>query len=83
MASKLNPYISFQNNAREAMEFYKGVFGGKLTMSTFKEFNASQYPKMDHLIMHAELEADNGIKFMAADTPDGMTFNPGDNIGMS
>ncbi len=27
MASRLNPYISFAGNAREAMEFYKGVFG--------------------------------------------------------
>jgi len=83
MTSQLNPYLSFQNNAREAMDFYRSVFGGKLTMSTFKEFNVSQDPKMDNLIMHAELEADNGIKFMAADTPEGMTFNPGDNIRMS
>jgi PhnB protein len=83
MTSKLNPYLSFQNNAREAMEFYRSVFGGKLTMSTFKDFNVSQDPKMENLIMHAELEADNGIKFMAADTPEGMTFNSGDNIRMS
>ena len=32
MQSKLNPYISFENNTRQAMEFYKDVFGGKLTM---------------------------------------------------
>ena len=29
MQSKLNPYISFENNTRQAMEFYKDVFGGK------------------------------------------------------
>ena len=27
MASRLNPYISFKDNAREALEFYKDVFG--------------------------------------------------------
>ncbi len=32
MQSKLNPYLSFKDNARQAMEFYKTVFGGKLTI---------------------------------------------------
>ena len=35
MASRLNPYLSFDGNAREAMETYKGVFGGELAVSTF------------------------------------------------
>jgi uncharacterized glyoxalase superfamily protein PhnB len=26
MPSRLNPYLSFRENAREAMEFYQGVF---------------------------------------------------------
>ncbi len=26
MSSRLNPYISFAGNGRQAMEFYKGVF---------------------------------------------------------
>ena len=39
MASRLNPYISFEDNAaREAMEFYKDVFGGELTLNTFGEY---------------------------------------------
>ena len=31
MPSRLNPYLSFAGNAREAMEFYQSVFGGELT----------------------------------------------------
>ena len=31
MASRLNPYLSFSDNARQAMEFYQSVFGGELT----------------------------------------------------
>ena len=83
MQTQLNPYISFKDNARQAMEFYKTVFGGKLTMNTFKEFNASQDPKDDDLIMHAVLEADNGIVFMASDTSARMEYKPGNNINMS
>lgn len=83
MQSKLDPYISFKDNAREAMEFYQTVFGGKLTMNTFKEYHASQDPGEDNKIMHALLEAENGITFMAADTPNQMEYRPGANISMS
>ena len=71
MKTLLNPYISFKDNAREAMEFYKTVFGGKLKMDTFKDFHVSQNPAEDNLIMHAMLEGDNGLTFMGADTPAG------------
>ena len=83
MPSQLNPYLSFKDNARQAMEFYRTVFGGKLTINTFKEFHASQDPAEDDKIMHAMLEADNGITFMAADTPNGMQYRPGESISMS
>jgi PhnB protein len=83
METKLNPYLSFKDNAREAMEFYKTVFGGKLAMSTFKEYNASQDPSEANKIMHAMLEADNGITFMASDTPDRMEYSAGTNYSMS
>ena len=83
MQSKLDPYISFKDNAREAMEFYRAVFGGKLVMNTFKEYHASQDAIEDDKIMHAMLEAENGITFMAADTPNGMEYRPGANISMS
>ena len=38
MASRLNPYISFDGTARQAMEFYKDVFGGELALNTFGEY---------------------------------------------
>lgn len=83
MQTNLNPYLSFKDNAREAMGFYKTVFGGKLTMSTFKEYHASQDPSEDERIMHSMLEADNGITFMASDTPGSMEYNAGTNYSMS
>jgi PhnB protein len=83
MQSTLNPYLSFRDNARAAMEFYQMVFGGKLTMSTFKEFHASQDPSEDNKIMHSMLEAENGITFMASDTPSNMEYRPGTNMSMS
>jgi PhnB protein len=83
MPSNLNPYLSFRDNAREAMEFYQTVFGGKLEMQTFKEYHASQDPGEDQKIMHAMLTADNGIVFMASDTPNSMEYRTGTNMSMS
>jgi PhnB protein len=83
MQSKLNPYLSFKDNTREAMEFYRTVFGGKLELSTFKDFHASQDPSEDNMIMHSVLEADNGITFMASDTSSRMEYRAGTNMSMS
>jgi PhnB protein len=83
MQSRLNPYLSFRDNAREAMEFYRTVFGGTLDMNTFAEFGASEDPGEDDKIMHAMLEAENGITFMAADTPSSMEHRPGSTMSMS
>jgi len=81
MASRLNPYISFNGNAREAMEFYTSVFGGELTTSTFGEYGDTG-PGSDG-IMHAQLETPSGYTIMAADTPEGMSYEPGTNITVS
>jgi PhnB protein len=80
---RLNPYLSFRDNARDAMTFYQTVFGGKLSISTFAEYHASEDPAEANKIMHATLEGDNGILFMAADTPNQMEYRPGKNMSMS
>jgi PhnB protein len=82
VASRLNPYISFDGNAREAMEFYKGVFGGTLTLNTFGEYGAPDAPEADK-IMHGLLETDGGFTLMGADAPPGTEHNPGHNITVS
>lgn len=82
MASRLNPYVSFRGDARQAMEFYKNVFGGTLTVSTFGEFGDPSAPEADQ-IMHGQLETDSGFTLMGADVPPGMEHNPGDTITIS
>ena len=82
MATRLNPYISFKDNARQAMEFYEGVFGGSLSVNTFGEYGAQDTPEADK-IMHAQLETEGGLTLMASDTPPGMEHNPGNAITVS
>lgn len=78
MASKLNPYISFKDTARPAMEFYQSVLGGELTISTFGEFGGE-----GDGVMHSALETPDGFTLFAADTPDGMDYTPAAGISVS
>ena len=82
MTSRLNPYIGFADNAREAMEFYRDVFGGELALSTFGEMGAAA-PGEENKIMHAMLETPSGFALMGSDTPAGMTRPDASNISIS
>ena len=81
MTSRLNPYITFDGNAREAMEFYQSALGGELTMNTFAEYGDSG-PGGDK-IMHANLETPDGLTLMSSDTPPGMEASSGSSISVS
>lgn len=80
MAARLNPYINFTGNAREALEFYRDVFGGELRISTFGQFGQPDSPSADQ-VMHGQLETPMGFTLMAADTPAEMkTVTTGNNV---
>ena len=76
MPSVLNPYISFRDDARQALEFYQDVFGGNLNVNPFGQYGDANAPGADN-VMHGQLDTDNGFTLMAADTPPGMDFNEG------
>lgn len=83
MTVLLNPYLSFRDNARDAMTFYQGVFGGDLELNTFGDSRASDDPSEANKIMHGMLTAPNGMVLMGADTPNGMEYSPGSSITIS
>ena len=83
MPTILTPYVSFRDTAREAMKFYKSVFGGELTVSTFGDFQASDDPDEQDKVMHSQLTTPGGLVLMAADTPNSMEYTPGTSISIS
>ena len=82
MASRLNPYLHFRDDARAAMEFYREVFGGTLNLMTFGQFGTED-PGLADKIMHGQLETPAGFTLMGADTPPGMELSPGSAITVS
>ena len=83
MNTQLNPYLSFRDNARAAMDFYHSVFGGELTRSTFGEFGVSEDPSENDKIMHSTLPTPGGLSLMASDTPNTMDLASGSNYSIS
>lgn len=81
MVSRLNPYIGFRTEAREALEFYHSIFGGELTINTFAEFG-NDGPEAD-LVMHGHLHTAQGYDVMAADTPPDMPLGSGGNVSIT
>ena len=82
-AVQLNPYLQFQDQAREAIAFYQEVFGGELTMQTYAEGGMSADPANDERIMDAQLVTPHGLVLMASDVPDNVPYQPGSAISVS
>jgi PhnB protein len=82
MTTQLNPYLTFNGNARQAMEFYQSVFGGELQITTFGEFGSPD-PAIADKVMHASLKTDRGHVLMASDNAPGMPYNPGNTVTCS
>jgi PhnB protein len=80
---RLNPYISFQGQAREAMDFYKSVFGGQLDVSTYGESGMADDPSQGDMVMHAMLDTGDGLVLMGSDNPPGMPYEAGQRITIS
>jgi PhnB protein len=83
VAVRLNPYLNFRDQAREAMTFYRDVFGGELTLSTFAELHASDDPSEADKIMHSQLETADGLVLMGADLPKTMELPKASSISVS
>ena len=77
MASQLNPYLNFNGTARQALEFYRDVLGGELTLSTFAELGMTDIADADKdKVMHGQLQTSAGYVLMGADVPGHMEFQP-------
>jgi PhnB protein len=81
--AKLNPYLTFNGNCKEAMNFYKQIFGGELSLMTAGESPvASEMPaKYHHSILHSSLKT-NDFEIMATDMVPG-EFIEGNTVHMT
>jgi PhnB protein len=71
MSTQLVPYIFFYGRCEEALEFYKGVFGGSYEMMRVADtpMASEMPPGSGNRVMHASFKAD-GFEFMCSDGQD-------------
>ena len=67
---RINPYIGFKGKSREAMAFYKSIFGGELSFMTVGECPPEvqeQCGDNKDAIMHSQLEVGPSLAIMGTD----------------
>lgn len=81
---EMTSYLTFDGNAREAMEFYKTCLGGELAVMTFADspMKAQTPPGAEKRVMHARLTSGPTV-LMASDTMPGMPFQQGNNFSLA
>jgi PhnB protein len=82
MKNSIIAYLSFNGNAREALEFYQSCIGGELAIDTIGSGPmAEHYPADAHnLVMHGQLTK-GGVNLMASDMG-GNEITVGNNVSM-
>ncbi len=79
MAQQLNPYITFDGDCAEAMEFYAAALGGTVQQMSFRDAGMD----VDG-VMHAALQTPTGFHLYASDTAEGMwDLTKGNNVQVS
>ncbi|MFJ5762248.1 VOC family protein [Neobacillus sp. NPDC093182] len=83
MKGQITPYLSFDGNAKQALEFYKDVLGAEIIgIQTFGEADYPTPPEADNRVMHAKLSKGD-ISLMFSDTFPGHSVVVGNNITLT
>lgn len=83
MSAIMTPYLSFRDQAADALSFYQGIFGGEVQTTTFGEGGMALDPAEADKVMHGQLTSGAGFVLMASDTPASMGVPSGSAITLS
>ncbi|KYF80318.1 bleomycin resistance protein [Sorangium cellulosum] len=79
MTVSVTNHLNFRGDARAALEFYRSVFGGDLTIVTYKDAHNVQAPSEADQVMWGQVAAKNGFRVMAYDVPSRTPWEQGEN----
>lgn len=84
MPVKINAYLTFNGNCKEAMMFYKSCFGGELALQTIADSPLSDKmpQKMKDCILHATLTKDAFV-LLGTDMVSSKGHIKGNNVSLS
>ena len=69
MSITTTTHLNFRGDARQALEFYRSVFGGRTTIATYADFGMPpDAPGADDVVF-GQVVSENGFRVMAYDIP--------------
>ena len=69
MAITTTTHLNFRGDARPALEFYRSVFGGHLTVVAYGDFGLPQESPDADKVVFGQVTADSGFRIAAYDVP--------------
>ncbi|MFO0624481.1 MAG: VOC family protein [Polyangiales bacterium] len=78
MSVKVVPHLNLRGDARAALAFYRSVFGGELTIVTYRDAHSIQDPAEADQVMWGQVAARSGFCVMAYDVPSSRPWSPGE-----
>ncbi|GLP69187.1 VOC family protein [Streptomyces sp. TUS-ST3] len=79
MSVTTTTHLNFRGDAREALDFYRSVFGGRTVVVTYKDAGAVGNESEADWVMWGEVVGDGGFHVMAYDVPSQLPWNQGEN----
>ncbi|APE38439.1 bleomycin resistance protein [Nocardia mangyaensis] len=67
MTVSVTPHLNLRGDARRALEFYRTVFGGELTIASYADMGNTDPATADH-VAYGQVVAESGFRIMAYDT---------------
>ncbi|MGJ7913273.1 VOC family protein [Neobacillus sp. LXY-1] len=82
MKGQTTPYFMFNGNAKEALDFYKSVFGGEISeLQTYAQAGYQHSPEAADRLIHGRFNSGD-LFFMVSDSSPGSTIIAGNNISL-
>jgi len=78
----LVPYLSFQGNCEQALNFYKECFGGEITLSRYSESPMKVPEDFKSKILHGRFKSE-AIEFFASDRTSEDKITKGNSLTLS
>lgn len=79
MSVTTTAHVNFRGQAREALEFYRSVFGGEISLATYTDIHSVEEPAQADHIAFGRVDAPRGFAIMAYDVQPSKGYDPGEN----
>ncbi len=79
MSVTTTTHVNFRGQAREALEYYRSVFGGEISVASYADIHSAEDPAHADHVAFGRLDAPNGFTIMAYDVQPSKDYDPGVN----